>query len=100
MKSEFHDLEPHERQLAGSMVELGGRTLHDEVDRRIFWLVSRRLTPLGHASGGWDQLYRDPRDGRYWELTFPHGSLHGGGPRALTCVGAELAREKYGVPAD
>jgi hypothetical protein len=95
--SKSYDLEPDERQLAGAWIDVDGRRVHDEVDRRIFWLVSRRLTALGHASGGWDQLYLDPRDGRYWELTFPQGSLHGGGPRLLTCVDAIVAREKYGV---
>jgi hypothetical protein len=96
--SKFHDLEPSERELVGSWVEHDGRRILDPVDRRIFWLVSRRLVARGHADGGWDQLYLDPRDGRYWELTFPHGSLHGGGPRRLTCLGADAAREKYGVP--
>ena len=100
MTSKFHDLEPTERELIGSWVEHDGRRTHDQVDRRIFWLVSQRLVARGHSDGGWDQLYLDPRDGRYWELTFPQGSLHGGGPRRLTCVGAFVAREKYGVTPD
>lgn len=93
------ELGPEERQLVGAWIEVAGRRVHDQVDRRIFWLVSRRLTLRGTAHGGWDQLYQDPRDARYWELTFPQGSLHGGGPRLLTCVGADVAREKYGVSA-
>ena len=72
----------------------------DEVDRRIFWLVTRRLVPRGIVHSGWEQLFQDPRDGRYWELTFPEGSLHGGGPRLLTNVDPRLAHEKYGVPLD
>jgi hypothetical protein len=98
--SKYHDLEPDEQRLAGAWVERDGRRTLDAVDRRIFWLVSRRLLARGHASHGWDQLYLDPRDGRYWELTFPEGSLHGGGPRLLTCVGAGVAREKYGLLVD
>ena len=97
MSAEFHDLAPDEHLLVGAWVEHDARTVHDAVDRRIFWLVTRRLVACGHASGGWDQLYRDPRDGRFWELTFPHGSLHGGGPRRLKWVDASVAREKYGV---
>jgi hypothetical protein len=81
--AEFHDLAPDEHLLVGAWVEHDARTTHDDVDRRIFWLV--------------DQLYRDPRDGRFWELTFPQGSLHGGGPRRLEWVDASVAREKYGV---
>ena len=92
----FPELAPEERRLAGGWVERdGGRTL-DQVDRRIFWLVTRRLVARGQALQGWEQLYQDPRDGRYWELSFPEGSLHGGGPRLLVCIDEERAREKYG----
>ena len=97
MAAAQHDLAPDERLLVGGWVEHDGRRTLDDVDRRIFWLVSRRLVLRGQANGGWDQLYQDPRDGRFWELTFPEGSLHGGGPRRLECVAALVAREKYGV---
>jgi hypothetical protein len=96
--SPFPDLAPDERLLVGSWTEARAGALHDEVDQRILWLLaSRRLTLLAVAEGGWRQLYRDPRDGRFWELTFPHGSLHGGGPRRLAVVTSEAAREQYGV---
>ncbi|PYP77499.1 MAG: hypothetical protein DMD35_15315 [Gemmatimonadetes bacterium] len=99
MTSAFHDLAPDEQALVGSWTAAVAGSVHDEVDRRILWLVSRRLTPLAVAEGGWRQLYRDPRDGRLWELTFPHGSLHGGGPRRLAMITREEATEKYGVCA-
>jgi hypothetical protein len=92
----YRELEPEERQLVGSWVERDGRRTLDDVDRRIFWLVTRRLVARGIAHGGWEQLYQDPRDGRYWELSFPEGSLHGGGPRRLECITARVARERYG----
>ena len=100
MNAEFADLRPDELTLDGGWTEAGPGAVHDHVDQRIFWLVSRRLTLLGVAEGGWRQLYRDPRDGRYWELTFPQGSLHGGGPRRLECVAALVAAERYGVALD
>ena len=59
--------------------------------------MSFRLTLVGVAEGGWRQLYRDPRDGRLWELTFPQGSLHGGGPRRLAVVDEAEAREGFGI---
>jgi hypothetical protein len=93
----FHDLAPHEQALAGSWTEPERGSVHDQVDRRILWLVSHRLTLLGVAEGGWRQLYRDPRDGRLWELTFPHGSLHGGGPRRLVHVEEAAARARYEI---
>jgi hypothetical protein len=77
-----------------------GRTA-DQVDQRIRWLVSSRLMPLGTASEGWDWLFRDPRDGRLWELTFPESSLHGSGPRTLSVIRVDVARSKYGLaPVD
>jgi hypothetical protein len=99
MSAELADLQPDERILDGAWID-GPGSRHDEVDQRIFWLVSRRLTLLGVAEGGWRQLYRDPRDGRLWELTFPRGSLHGGGPRRLQCVAALGAAERYGLALD
>ncbi|MEO8563104.1 MAG: Imm27 family immunity protein [bacterium] len=92
----YEELGPHEQRLDGAWVVTPEGTIGDEVDRRIFWLVRYRLWPRGAAHGGWDQLYLDPRDGRLWELTFPHGSLHGGGPRRLTHMPREVAAAKYG----
>ena len=97
MTSTFDDLAPDERLLVGSWSEAAVGSAHDEVDQRIFWLVSRRLTLLTVADGGWRQLYRDPRDGRLWELSFPHGSLHGGGPRRLEAITSDVASATYGV---
>lgn len=100
MSVEFADLGPDERLLQGAWTEPGVGTAHDETDHRIFWLVSRRLTPLAVAEGGWRQLFLDARDGRLWELSFPHGSLHGGGPRRLECISALVAAKRYGVKLD
>ena len=93
----YAELAPDEHQLVGGWVEHDGGRALDEVDRRIFWLVTRRLIPRGIAHGGWEQLYQDPRDGRYWELTFPEGSLHGGGPRRLEYITTALACKRYGA---
>ena len=99
MNVEFADLNPDERLLEGVWTD-GPGSAHDATDRRIFWLVSRRLTLLAVAEGGWRQLYQDPRDRRFWELTFPLGSLHGGGPRRWECVAALVAAERYGLETD
>jgi hypothetical protein len=86
----FSDLAPHELRLPPG----------DGADARILWLVNRRLVHVGTRDGGWEQLYRDPRDGRYWELTFPHGSLHGGGHRQLSRLSSHEAQTRYGIGAD
>jgi hypothetical protein len=82
----FVDLGPDEHELVASTGQDAAGGFTDPIDERIFWLVSRRLTLVGTADGGWVQRYRDPRDDRVWELTFPRGSLHGGGPRRLVLV--------------
>jgi len=38
---------------------------------------------------GWDVLYLDPADGRYWERILPSSEMHGGGP-------ADFAKHKFG----
>jgi hypothetical protein len=93
----FPDLEPDERELAAVIGQDASGRFRDPVDERILWLTSRRLERVAATSDGWDQLYRDTRDGRYWELTFPQGSLHGGGPRRLTAIEREDAEAKYAI---
>jgi hypothetical protein len=34
----------------------------------------------------WAVLYRHKETGEYWDLTYPQGELHGGGPRRLRVV--------------
>lgn len=58
------DLQPHETELRGTLLRQGCRLIGDTVSSRIEWLRSERLERIG------DTLYRDPRDGRVWELTF------------------------------
>jgi len=90
------DLRPHEQDLVGQWLDVGSRIEADAVADRIRWLTTERLVRLGDTSGGWEQLFRDPRDGRLWELTYPHSHMHGGGPPRLTLVEHHAARAKYG----
>jgi hypothetical protein len=46
-------------------------------------------------TGGWETLFLDPTDGRYWERTYPQGEQHGGGPAALLLIRVADARKKY-----
>lgn len=95
----FRDLGPHETLLVGQWLDVGSGIVGDAVEDRIKWLTATRLLAQGVASDGWDWLFRDPRDGRFWELTFPFGSLHGSGPRQLAVVSADVAQAKYGIGA-
>jgi len=57
------------------------------------------LREIGRDAGGWDILYRDPQDGRYWELIYPRSHMHGGGPPELRCLTPEETEKKYGKTA-
>ena len=62
---------------------------------RIETLVEQILQKVDVDDSGWDTLFRDSEDGRYWELTYPHSSWDGGGPPRLTYLSPEEARAKY-----
>jgi hypothetical protein len=93
----YAELGPDEHRLGGARTDSHDGAAGDDIDGRILWLVRHRLRPRASANGGWDQLFIDPRDDRYWELTFPRGTLFGGGPRQLTALSNAEAAAKYGV---
>ncbi len=74
---------PDEKEITGKWLMSKGRVLADETCRRIANLIKGHSVELGRHSSGWDALCRDPRDGRFWEMTYPQGQLQGGGPPQL-----------------
>jgi hypothetical protein len=91
----YADLGPDEDCLLGSWLVVGGRVEGDLACKRINWLIAERLEKLGADASGWDTLWHDSRDGRLWELTYPQGRLHGGGPPKLELISREAAQLKY-----
>jgi hypothetical protein len=89
-------LQPYETDLIGKWNVIGGKAVEDETCQRIKSLLTGHLQELGRDQSGWDVLYRDPDDGRFWELTYPQSEMHGGGPPRLTCLTPEQANKKYG----
>lgn len=90
-------LKHEERDLIGKWEFVDGKVVADATTARIEALIEKELDKVGNDPTGWDTLYRDPEDGRYWELTFPDSSLQGGGPPRLTSVSTDYARDKYHV---
>ena len=90
-------LELSETDLLGRWINVGERVVGDDTCKRIEWLVSEKLQKTATDASGWDTLYLDPVDGRYWELTYPNSGVHGGGPPRLTQLPAESAKSKYGT---
>jgi hypothetical protein len=89
-------LAPSETLIVGHWLSDGrGGVVADDSARRIEELVRAFLVELGTDSSGWEVLYRDPDDGRLWELTYPQGELQGGGPPQLRQLSREEAQQKY-----
>jgi hypothetical protein len=93
-------IERVETLLVGQWDSREGRVVPDQTCVRINELIRTYLKELGRDASGWDVLFRDPEDGRLWELTYPHSELHGGGPPQLRCLRVDEARAKYGGVAD
>lgn len=87
---------PTETLLTGAWLLRDGHVVGDDTCQRIKELARSHLSRLGHDASGWEVLYRDPDDGRLWELTYPESHLHGGGPPQLRCLTLTEARAKYG----
>jgi hypothetical protein len=90
-------LRPDETELIGKWVEEDGRAARDPNCKRVHLLVDEYLEKIGVSaeSGGWDTLFRDPEDGRYWERIYLEGDGHGGGPPSLINLSEDEARRKY-----
>ena len=61
----------------------------------LIFLIGAAIIVWACVSAGWETLYRDPRDGRLWELTYPQSEMHGGGPRRLHVLSRDEAAAKY-----
>jgi hypothetical protein len=96
---DHQDLRGDEKLLVGTWRDLGGRTEPDLTCDRIQWLLSERLERIAADESGWFTLWRDDRDGRLWELSYPQSELHGGGPPQLALLDRGVARLKYGEGA-
>lgn len=86
-----------EIEVIGSWVIINGRMTEDETCHRISSLIKTELQYVTTTKDGWEKLYRDPRDNRLWELTYPQSETQGGGPQALRLISPEKAQEKYEV---
>lgn len=88
-------LQPHERQLIGKWEFINGRMIADATCDRVEALVKEYLVRVAVDDSGWDTLFQDPSDGRYWERVYLQGHMHGGGPPSLILIEPEAAKRKY-----
>ena len=88
-------IEKHETKLTGTWSAEEKDILKDDVTKRIEWLTSHHLKKVATDASGWDILYQDPNDDRYWELLYLNSGMHGGGPPSLINISFEDAKNKY-----
>ena len=84
-----------EQELAGNWVKEGKTVRGDAITDRINWLVEHNLKKIAVGGGGWETLYQDPEDERYWERTYPQSEMQGGGPPKLQVLSPAQAKAKY-----
>jgi hypothetical protein len=87
-----------ETELVGQWLSSAGRVMADVVCDRIDYLIQDVFNRLAVDASGWLTLYRDPVDGRYWELSYPSSDESGGGAPRLRMLTYEEARGKFGIP--
>ena len=93
------NLRSDEQMLIGRWITVDGSVKADPVCQRIDWLLAHKLRKVAISPqwGGWETLYQDTDDGRYWERTFPESSQHGAGPPKLQVLTPDEAKRKYGL---
>lgn len=92
MKTEIN---PEETKISGGWIETEGGVSTDETSNRIEYLTENHLEKLAVNESGWEILYRDPNDGRFWVKWFPQSEMHGGGPPELKVIEAKEAKKKF-----
>lgn len=83
--------------LTGGWIEKNGQVVLDGTAKRIEYLTNNVLKKIATSDDGWDTVYSDPEDGRYWELIYPFSGTHGGGAPVLCNLSTEQAEKKYKI---
>ena len=71
--SELNDVWSFEN---GQMVARGDAAVIDD-------MLANHLEQIRTEEGGWTIIFRHRQTGQLWELSYPRGETHGGGPRCL-----------------
>ena len=90
-------LNQNEVELIGKWITVDNGICCDAVCERIEWLIKHQLRKVAISKqwGGWETLFQDIDDGRYWERTFPQSEMQGGGPPMLKYQTIDQAKAKY-----
>lgn len=96
-EADIEMIREEEVEIVGNWIEVDGRVVGDDACKRVQILTQDYLEKIGQSpeSGGWETLFRDPKDGRFWVQTYPQSEMHGGGPASLTCLAADEAKKRF-----
>ena len=90
-------LRPDEIRLQGSWTFENNEIKKDNIALRIDYLKDDYLIRVGTDDSGWDILYQDPSDNRYWELVYTDSEIQGGGAPLLQNLSIDSVRKKYHI---
>lgn len=85
----------HEVRLTSRRYPMDGQMGLDDTGKRIERLMAHYLVRRG-AGAKEGVLFRDPMDGRFWELQCPPAEPHGFTLPELVCIPRAEAEQKYG----
>jgi len=89
-------IDPSETLLEGKWIrDCHNRVAGDDACVRIQNLTHDYLVRITTDESGWDSLYQDPADGRFWEFFYPQGELQGCGPPTLRNLTPSEVKDKY-----
>ena len=88
-------LSHNETELLGNWVVHGNSVIADDVSKRIEALIKDSRKKVAVSDDGWEILYIDQNDGRYWELTYPSSNSNGGGAPKLSVLSPEQVKGNY-----
>lgn len=86
---------PTEFEIVGGFERKEGHLRPNANSHRIAELRNNLLQKIAGSARHFSVLYRDPNDGRYWELVSRNPEGHGGGTKSLIFISDNEAKIKY-----
>jgi|TARA_B110000902_G_scaffold86485_1_gene102630 hypothetical protein len=76
----------NQKEIIGKWIFKDGKVLADSNCNTIELMIKNDLIEFESDDDNWIKKNKGKKDGSIWELTYPEGHLHGGGPPKLNKV--------------
>ena len=93
----MNKISSYEKFIKGGWEKTSDGISFDENSKRIEFLVNEYLVEVAVDKSGWNKLYQDPKDKRFWELEYQFGEMHGGGIPLLKMITHAEAKNKFNI---